>query len=336
MMVVQRQNLQWFRAIPATLLLFFAMSVLGGGCTSSPVDEAEQKIKALRMELKSDPGDSADQYQLGILLHAKGEHAEALDHLKEASKDSRFALTSLFEMAMIDYERGHYDQALAVLEKIKQDHPEFPFPEVYYHVGRIHLRENRTQAAALALRKSIDLGYAGKSAYFLLGDTLFRMGNYAEAAGFLRKYLTLDPDMPIAHLYLGKTLDSWGQKEEAKKEFRLIKQNAPWLRQTNLVVLENYRFHEGNEWVVRGVLKNMSLIKLLDVRAQALLEDRQGKVQDEQSGLVAPPNLYPSQEGSFEFRLPYNEGVKTHEIKGSGRIPQEFLDEEAQWLDRVS
>ena len=314
-----------------TLALF-----LLAGCSPSVLDEADKKIKALRIELQSDPGDMADHYQLGVLLHAKGEHGEAAGHLAEGAKDPKFAISAQFEMAMIDYERGRYDDALATLEKIKQNQQGFPFPEIYYHMGRIHLRENRTQAAVDSFKKSIDLGYSQKAAYFLLGDTLFRTGNFTEAAEFLRKYMDVDPQMPIVRLYLGKALDSLGKKEEAKKEFRTIKENAPWLRQANLVVLENYRFHEGDEWVVRGVLKNMSIIKLLDVRAQASLLDSQGKVLNEQAGLVWPPNLYPSQEGSFEFRFPFEARAKTHEIKGSGRIPDESLQDDSDWLDRVS
>lgn len=323
-----------------TLLALMLVVCMLTGCSlkkdAQDLDPQAEKIQALRKDVQANPQHNTAQYQLGVLLRGNGEYGEAQQYLEAAAKDPAVGIQAQFALAMIDYEKGLYDQAREALEKIRRDNPEFPFPDVYYHIGRIDLREGKTQAAVESLRKAIALGYTDRKIDFLLGDTLFRKGDFAEAAEALKKYLEQNPEATIVRLYLGKALDSLGKKEEAQREFRKLKDNMPWLRQANLSVSEHYRFHDGNECVVRGAIKNFSIIKLSDVRVEVRLLDAQGQVLEEKSDFVSPRNLSPSQEGIFEFRFPFDGRVKSHDIKGAGRIPQEFLDQELEWLDRVS
>ena len=61
-------------------------------------------------------------------------------------------------------------------------------------------------------------------AHSLLGSSLARAGNYAEAEAELRKAVTLKPDYAEGWNFLGEFLKEYGKEKEAQEAFRKAQQ----------------------------------------------------------------------------------------------------------------
>ena len=58
------------------------------------------------------------------------------------------------------------------------------------------------------------------ASFFQQGVTRYKKADFAAAAGFFRKALTIDPSIGMAHYLLGNSLFQLGQTEQATQEYR--------------------------------------------------------------------------------------------------------------------
>ena len=54
--------------------------------------------------------------------------------------------------------------------------------------------------------------------YLILGQSLARAGKPEEGIATLKKAASLQPGVPLAHVWLAEVYDQWGQKADAARE----------------------------------------------------------------------------------------------------------------------
>ena len=182
---------------------------------------------------ETDPENPAVLRALGIAHYQAGRYYQAAKALKTADatspleREARFLLVNSF----LQLDRRHW--ARAELERLVQGHPRH---EPYrIALSRVHYHQQRFEAAATELRKSISLAGGSVEAYDLLGQCLEGLGRLTEASDAYRQAISLDtagsPRSAWPHYHLGSLLHDSGDLASAKKSLELAAsidpRNAP-------------------------------------------------------------------------------------------------------------
>jgi len=170
------------------------------------------------------------------------------------SKSQRVAnpLNDLLEEAQRDIDKSNFEAAIAPLQKVIADQPEFAYAhfqlayvytalkrtdearaeyartlaidpkmsEAYLNLGMLLLDKEEDAAAVAPLRKAVELLPAQSRPRYLLAVALDRSGNHAGAAESFEALIHLDPNDITALDYLGWAALREGKSEEAEARFR--------------------------------------------------------------------------------------------------------------------
>jgi len=158
----------------------------------------------------------------------------------------------LLEEARRDIDKSNFEAAIAPLQKVIADQPEFAYAhfqlayvytalkrtdearaeyartlaidpkmsEAYLNLGMLLLDKEEDAAAVAPLRKAVELLPAQSRPRYLLAVALDRSGNHAGAAESFEVLIHLDPNDITALDYLGWAALREGKSEEAEARFR--------------------------------------------------------------------------------------------------------------------
>src|SRR6267143_2397364 len=158
-------------------------------------------------------------------------------------------LNDLLEEAQRDIDQSNFEAAIAPLQKVIADQPEFAYAhfqlayvytalkrtdearveyartiaidpkmsEAYLNLGTLLLDKQENAAAVAPLRKAVDLLPAQSHPRYLLAVALDRSGDHAGAAEAFEALLRLDPNDVTAINYLGWTALRKGKPDEAEE-----------------------------------------------------------------------------------------------------------------------
>jgi len=158
----------------------------------------------------------------------------------------------LLEEAQRDIDKSNFEAAIAPLQKVIADQPEFAYAhfqlayvytalkrtdeacaeyartlaidpkmsEAYLNLGMLLLDKEEDAAAVAPLRKAVELLPAQSRPRYLLAVALDRSGNHAGAAESFEALIHLDPNDITALDYLGRAALREGKSEEAEARFR--------------------------------------------------------------------------------------------------------------------
>jgi Flp pilus assembly protein TadD len=161
-------------------------------------------------------------------------------------------LNDLLEEAQRDIDKKNFEAAIAPLQKVIADQPEFAYahfqlayvytalkrtdearaeyartaaidpkmPEAYLNIGMLLLDKQEDAAAVAPLRKAVELLPAQSRPRYLLAVALDRSGDRAGAAESFEALLHLDPNDITAIDYLGWSALRKGKPDEAEARFR--------------------------------------------------------------------------------------------------------------------
>src|SRR3989440_861848 len=175
-------------------------------------------------------------------------------HPAVQSKSQRVAnpLNDLLDEAQRDIDKSNFEFAIAPLQKVIADQPEFAYAhfqlayvytalkrtdearaeyertiaidpkmsEAYLNLGMLLLDKKEDAAAVAPLRKAVELLPAQSRPRYLLAVALDRSGNHAGAAESFEALIHLDPNDITALDYLGWAALREGKSEEAEARFR--------------------------------------------------------------------------------------------------------------------
>ena len=147
--------------------------------------------------------------------------------LSQATSNLRQMTNDLSNVAKRFFVKGDFEAARGALQLIVEEDP--GAWESMVNLGIVHLRLKNAPDAARQFRKAIV--FAGEKkipfAHFMLGDALFREGLYESASDEFRRSISLAPQNPKAHIFLGmiagKTNDMTGAEFHFKEA---INQNS--------------------------------------------------------------------------------------------------------------
>ncbi len=173
------QPLLWMFASP--FLLYYAWSASQGNLWA--IGNACRGRANLRRQLEAEatnPHDADAQYQIGLLLSQRRQHAEARQRFERAVKiDADFA-EAHFELGRIARQQNRLPDAVEHLRRAASLNDKLQLSEVWREIGAVHMAAGQPDAAEAALRKFVDRRSHDTEGLYLLGEVL-RESQPAEA-----------------------------------------------------------------------------------------------------------------------------------------------------------
>jgi tetratricopeptide (TPR) repeat protein len=209
--------------------------------------------------IKLNPRNALYHYWLGLVLHMKGDLAEAEASLRSATNLApKFALAhsrlarvlrerqsfreavvenkaairlrpwsadEQFGLGLTYREMKDYARAEEALLKAIELRPKFAL--AWSHLGRIWRIQNKLPDALKACEAALELDPEIDEGNFDLGLTLLDLGNLVGAESKIREAIRLKPDLATAYSYLATILGRAGREEEAEQNARRAVEVAP-------------------------------------------------------------------------------------------------------------
>lgn len=209
-------------------------------------------VEELEAAYAANPGDPSIVFSLAYAHARAGNEQRSLHFVGLSGRQP--ALAPLVE-GLIEYRRGRFAEARALLERAVQADP--GAAPALAALGRLHLLENDDQTAISYLERAVKLnpqdaesvyqlgvlydrgGQSEKGREFLrraltlraayadphyqLGRIAFRDKRYQEALAELEKAAAILPDQEAIRLLLGRTYQALGRAAEAKREFAEVR-----------------------------------------------------------------------------------------------------------------
>jgi tetratricopeptide (TPR) repeat protein len=162
---------------------------------------ADEKHRFFTQAARLDSHYSLPDFQLGRLLWTKKEYKSAAEWFqKVAPGDDHYREASFF-LGLCRYQSGDFAGAVAALQEVARV---VPLSEVYNNLAAAESRSNRLPSSLDDFRKALEGDRSDPVYQFNLGYTLWRAGNFAEAAERLHAALDHDPADAEAALLLAR------------------------------------------------------------------------------------------------------------------------------------
>ncbi len=123
------------------------------------------------------------------------------------------------------------------------------FADFYQDVEDM-LRNGDTEKAEAVLKKRLSVNSRDTMAAYMLGNLYFQNGDKKNALKYLNTAVSLDPEYPIPHFYLGKIYFGLQEFDKAKEEFSAFRQMAMILSAQDEV---SKRFYEDALYYIAEV-----------------------------------------------------------------------------------
>lgn len=121
-------------------------------------------------------------------------------------------------LAVVYYNKGLYDEALAELEKALEIDPNFVLARNNMEV--ILKKSGRLEEKVQELARAIETAPFDEHATIELADTYRKLNRYSQSIIFYRKIIDFNPGSYEAHFGLGSTLKSLGKYDDALEEIK--------------------------------------------------------------------------------------------------------------------
>jgi tetratricopeptide (TPR) repeat protein len=169
-----------------------------------------------RPAIQADHLGASTYIEKGWSLISLGDHAGAIQSLEKALTLSPGAVQAQSLLGWAQMLHEDYDDALGTFSKVLMKEPANALARI--NVGYICLKKRIFGEAIEHLSKAIRLDNDRKAtlyAHYYLGLVYLEREMYEDAQTFLRKTLTLGPNLIEAYFELGRALWLAGQREEA-------------------------------------------------------------------------------------------------------------------------
>ncbi len=171
-----------------------------------------------REVMRINPDEPDARSNLGFVLSLGGKMAEGLAECREAARLRPNHADARIKygglLANVDH---NYE---AALEEVRAGVRLRPDGDTLRNLGQILFFLKRYDEAANAFREAIRLGPGGAVFHIELGKALAESGKLDEAIAALREAVRLEPANAIFHMELGVTLNGAGKRDEAIAEYR--------------------------------------------------------------------------------------------------------------------
>jgi len=164
--------------------------------------EGAEAAAHFREALRLDPGNEKAHNNLGNLLAAAGRRTEAMEHYREAIRLEPRSVSARSNLGLALLEEGRTEEAIAVLVEALRIRPGAPEPAT--NLGAALLRAGRPAEAERAFREALRARPEDAGLHYRLGAALAAGGKEGEARAAFREALRLDPEHAGARRALGR------------------------------------------------------------------------------------------------------------------------------------
>jgi predicted AlkP superfamily phosphohydrolase/phosphomutase/tetratricopeptide (TPR) repeat protein len=130
-------------------------------------------------------------------------------------------------MAIVHFEDGDMDEALARLLRAERSDPRLP--DLHLRIGDVYLRKKRIHDAQRAYQRALEIDGDSSGAYLGLAITHLRKRENEEAAERALQAVGLLHFLPLGHFYLGVALARLGHRQRAALAFETCLTMLPGL-----------------------------------------------------------------------------------------------------------
>jgi mono/diheme cytochrome c family protein/lipoprotein NlpI len=159
-----------------------------------------------RHNVEKNPADFEGHYNLGAMLQARGESAEALKQYELALRLRPEDATVNNAIAGMNLAAGHPESAVTFLETALRSRPNYF--DAHYNLGTALAMQNNFSGALEHFRAAVQINPQDANAQANLGAALAATGNLKEARIHLERALAIDPKLTNARENLEQLNDS--------------------------------------------------------------------------------------------------------------------------------
>jgi predicted Zn-dependent protease len=156
----------------------------------------EMVLKYLEAQVVQHPEDPMAHYRYGLILARINRRAEAIEHLRTALQKRAFDPYMLRDVGRVYYLDGQFEQSLKMLKTARNMIPDDADCSLY--LGQTYMEMGRYDEASTVLRGVVEKHSGYTRAYYVLGQSLGKQGNLADAHYYLGIYHTRKRDLKTA------------------------------------------------------------------------------------------------------------------------------------------
>jgi predicted Zn-dependent protease len=153
-------------------------------------------LKYLETQVKQHPQDPMAHYRYGLILARVNRRTEAIEHLRTALKKRAFDPYMLRDVGRVYYLDGQFEQSLKMLKTARNMIPDDADCSLY--LSETYMAMGLYDEATPILRGVVEKHRGYTKAYYILGQSLGKQGNLADAHYYLGIYHTRRRDLKNA------------------------------------------------------------------------------------------------------------------------------------------
>jgi tetratricopeptide (TPR) repeat protein len=273
------------------------------------LDLAEKEfLTALRL----DPANRDANYNLGVLLMARGSPGEAIPHFERVRPAN---LETSFNLIRAYLEGKRASEALRMAAELSQQHK--ADVQVHFSLGVLLASEGQYKTGQLELEKADALSPGTFEILYNLGQTLLHNGEYPQAELVLNRALALKPESPETLYLLGQVLADESRPMDALA--LLVRAHKLAIENTDIILLmaqisisQSY-FEDAIPLLESGVAIAPQRADLHAALGESYLQsDRMGKAIEEFNKVIA---IAPSAQSYALLGLSYQRLGRFEEAK---------------------
>jgi len=177
-----------------------------------------KKGMTLEQLLQEDRNSREAMYYRGnFALYAQGDLDKAAAYFQNILQEDPNFVLALYDMAVVNRDKGAIEQTISNYEKIIAINPNFP--EALSNLGSYYFRSGKLVKAVTLFQNAIRAYPNFIQALSNLGAALNKLDRFREAIPHLKKTIALDPEFAIAYFNLGNSYFSLNQLEEAEQAY---------------------------------------------------------------------------------------------------------------------
>ena len=153
-------------------------------------------FKYLEAQVKQHPEDPTAHYRYGLILARVNRRAEAIEHLRTALQKRAFDPYMLRDIGRVYYLDGQFEQSLKMLKTARNMITDDADCSLY--LGQTHMAMGQYDEASSVLQGVVEKHPRYTRAYYILGQSLGKQGNLADAHYYLGIYHARKRDFKTA------------------------------------------------------------------------------------------------------------------------------------------
>ncbi|MGI8782225.1 MAG: tetratricopeptide repeat protein [Acidobacteriota bacterium] len=187
------------------------------GAAYARLGRTAEAIAQYRRALELDASNQAVRFNLGLAYYKAAKMTEAITELTAASLFPAFRKNATVLLAECYLQRGDYKKVIELLQPLENENRDDR--SLSYLLGTALIRDNQTPRGKVVIDRIMSGGDSAE-ARLILGTAQLLARDFPGALEQFRLAVALNPQLPAAHSFYGRTLLATGNRDQALEAFR--------------------------------------------------------------------------------------------------------------------